>query len=401
MMSDPLNWNRELLFRILLLQNGVFRPSPSDNSHDLLSKYLRNQGGPLVYHPVDNLREVLRKVVINEGGSVGPTDNIRELCYRWYSALTGVDVKALPLDNINALLRLIKKDLGPSEVGILDDFPGAIHAASFNDLLYSSYNNGFLFQLRRDSDNAVKAFRLRDIREVTPITDWVGLGNQGFVEIVFDQTGSGRHWTQTTTGSQPRLVNSDGTLNLLGGRAAGLFDGVDDHMTGTAFAGVAEQLRANGGFTMVIASATTSTSAGAPPNFGNSRGVETRNVGSVGIRQGANGNHNWRHETTGTTEVTTAALTGGVAGGLNACAYTVLASQTRGVLNGQSVQVTNFSPFDFTNNTPWRLMVGTDASGNADLGRINGGSVVASLLFNRPLSDAELQDITGLLSTPA
>jgi hypothetical protein len=51
----------------------------------------------------------------------------------------------------------------------------------------------------------------------------------GFVTTLYDQSGNNRNATQTTAGSQPRIVNS-GALEALNGKPEIRFDGVDDYL---------------------------------------------------------------------------------------------------------------------------------------------------------------------------
>jgi hypothetical protein len=64
--------------------------------------------------------------------------------------------------------------------------------------------------------------------DVNALLTHVG-SDSGFVTTWYDQSGNGRNATQTTAGSQPRIVNS-GELEALNGKPEIRFDGVDDYL---------------------------------------------------------------------------------------------------------------------------------------------------------------------------
>ena len=70
------------------------------------------------------------------------------------------------------------------------------------------------------------------------VLSFVG-GGSGFVTTLYDQSGNGRNATQTTAGSQPRIVNN-GVLQTEGGKPAILLDGVDDSLASPAWGTIAQ-----------------------------------------------------------------------------------------------------------------------------------------------------------------
>ena len=61
------------------------------------------------------------------------------------------------------------------------------------------------------------------------LVDFVGSGNDGFVETWYDQSGNSNDVTQATAGSQPKIVNA-GSLVTVGSRASFKFDGSSDFL---------------------------------------------------------------------------------------------------------------------------------------------------------------------------
>jgi hypothetical protein len=64
--------------------------------------------------------------------------------------------------------------------------------------------------------------------DVNALLNFVGNGN-GFVTTWYDQSGNGRNATQTTAGSQPRIVNN-GVVEAINGKPVVTFDGVNDYL---------------------------------------------------------------------------------------------------------------------------------------------------------------------------
>lgn len=82
---------------------------------------------------------------------------------------------------------------------------------------------GPCINIRRSNDNATTdiGFSSNGDLDVGAISKFVG-ANSAFVATWYDQSGFGRHATQATTGSQPRIMNS-GVLDTMNSRPAMLF----------------------------------------------------------------------------------------------------------------------------------------------------------------------------------
>jgi len=77
--------------------------------------------------------------------------------------------------------------------------------------------------VRRSSDDEEKKFTASGISSGA-LVDWVGSGNDGFVETWYDQSGNNNHAVQGNAPSQPKIVNS-GNLVVDNGIAGLDFDG--------------------------------------------------------------------------------------------------------------------------------------------------------------------------------
>jgi hypothetical protein len=91
-------------------------------------------------------------------------------------------------------------------------------AAAYSLRSVNSNYTGSVVRVRRSSDNTEQ-----DFSDVSLIADWVGSGNDGHVTTWYDQSGNGNNATQSTAGSQPKIVDA-GSLVSDGIK----FDGVDD-----------------------------------------------------------------------------------------------------------------------------------------------------------------------------
>lgn len=90
---------------------------------------------------------------------------------------------------------------------------------------------GSAIRVRRSSDSAEQdiGFDANGDLDVTALTTFVG-ANDGFVTILYDQSGNGDDAIQATAGFQPQIVDA-GVLNTnVAGRPETRFDGVDDFM---------------------------------------------------------------------------------------------------------------------------------------------------------------------------
>jgi hypothetical protein len=92
-------------------------------------------------------------------------------------------------------------------------------------------------RVRRSSDNAELniGFTASGDLDIAALLDFVGSSN-GFVTTWYDQSGDARNLTQTTAGSQPRIVNN-GAIVTQDGRPAVLVD--NNYMSSQSFSGPA------------------------------------------------------------------------------------------------------------------------------------------------------------------
>jgi len=93
-------------------------------------------------------------------------------------------------------------------LGLLDQYAGAAAAYSLRSL--TLYYTGPVVRVRRSSDNAESDFTATQVSDGT-LDTFCGAGN-GFVRTWYDQSGNGRHATQTTTANQPQVVSSGALL---------------------------------------------------------------------------------------------------------------------------------------------------------------------------------------------
>lgn len=115
--------------------------------------------------------------------------------------------------------------LGPLRISRgapLDAVAGSVFAA-FSYRLMSSVYSGPCIRVRRSTDNALRDFGFfASWLDVVALLDWVraqSLTASGFVVTWYDQSGRGRHITQTTASAQRRIVNA-GVLESFGGQPA-------------------------------------------------------------------------------------------------------------------------------------------------------------------------------------
>jgi hypothetical protein len=132
-------------------------------------------------------------------------------------------------------------------------FDGAAAAYSLRIPAGSTYS-GPLVRVRRSSDNAeqdIAALLVADANgnkwlDTVALLAFVGSGS-GFVTTWYDQSGFGRHLTQTTAANQPSIVTA-GAVVTENGRPVLQFDGLNDALSSAA--GVANTTMANRAFTM-------------------------------------------------------------------------------------------------------------------------------------------------------
>lgn len=107
----------------------------------------------------------------------------------------------------------------------VEGFAGADFMADGPTLLLSLRKlnpaySGNCLRVRRSSDNTTLDVGFNGAGELdtAALLAFVGSGS-GFVNIWYDQSGSGNNWSQSTLGAQPRIVNA-GVLDTFGGRPA-------------------------------------------------------------------------------------------------------------------------------------------------------------------------------------
>ncbi len=105
---------------------------------------------------------------------------------------------------------------------LLNTYSGAAVAYSLRKL-NSSYS-GSAIRVRRSNDSATQdiGFDASGNLDTTALTSFVGAGN-GFVTTWYDQSGNGKHVTQTTATSQPQIVSS-GTIYTKNGKPSIFWD---------------------------------------------------------------------------------------------------------------------------------------------------------------------------------
>jgi hypothetical protein len=113
-----------------------------------------------------------------------------------------------------------------SSSGLILD--GLNSAAAYSLRKLRSAYTGPAIRVRRSSDNAEVdiGFTVSGNLDTGTLVAHVGSGS-GFVTTWYDQSGNGRNATQTTAGSQPRIVNA-GVLDIANGKPAVRFNGSND-----------------------------------------------------------------------------------------------------------------------------------------------------------------------------
>jgi hypothetical protein len=96
--------------------------------------------------------------------------------------------------------------------------------------LWTGYT-GSLIEVRRSTDNALLDIGYNSENELDTATLLGFLaGATGTVRTLYDQTGAGNHFQQTTLANQPRIVNA-GVLDTRNGKPSMFFDGTNDVLT--------------------------------------------------------------------------------------------------------------------------------------------------------------------------
>jgi hypothetical protein len=96
-------------------------------------------------------------------------------------------------------------------------------------------------RVRRSSDNSEQDFNASGVHSGA-LVDFVGSGNDGFVETWYDQSGNGNNVTQTNTGKQPKIVSSGSLVVDSAGLPEIDFDGSNDCLTFSSYSRSGEDL---------------------------------------------------------------------------------------------------------------------------------------------------------------
>jgi hypothetical protein len=105
---------------------------------------------------------------------------------------------------------------------LLDDYSGASHAYSVARLLRTAYG-GNCIRVRRSSDNTEQNIGFSSgLLDTASLLSFCGAGS-GYVKTLYDQSGNGYDFEQTTMADQPRIVNS-GVVDTLNGYPSMYFD---------------------------------------------------------------------------------------------------------------------------------------------------------------------------------
>ena len=112
-----------------------------------------------------------------------------------------------------------------TDLGIARRFGGASAAYSLRNI----GSDGLpVVRVRRSNDNAEDNFSAHQVTSGA-LEAFVGASNDGFVEILFDQSGNFRHLIQESATNQPKIVSS-GSLVTVNGKPAISFDGSDNFL---------------------------------------------------------------------------------------------------------------------------------------------------------------------------
>ena len=116
---------------------------------------------------------------------------------------------------------------------LLDDFAGAQGAYSLRKLR-SAYT-GNCIRVRRSSDNTTQDIGFNGTElDTSALSTFCGSGN-GWVEILYDQSGNGRNAINTDTGEQPQIYSA-GSVITDNNKPCMKFDGSNDALYTTSFA---------------------------------------------------------------------------------------------------------------------------------------------------------------------
>lgn len=116
----------------------------------------------------------------------------------------------------------LKRDIDPL---LKDVAGGAVFAISMRNL-NDGLSNESIIKVRRSNDSTTNTFSHKEIKDGT-LLSWVGDGNTGFIEEVYDQSGNNVTLSQSDSAGQTEIVTNNKVNNGF------LFDGTSDHLTNT------------------------------------------------------------------------------------------------------------------------------------------------------------------------
>lgn len=129
------------------------------------------------------------------------------------------------------MFKLIAKKTGSGCSYLLDQYSGA--AAAYSLRLLDCQYAGSAIRVRRSSDNTESDIGfVNGNLDTATLKTFVGTGgtDDGFVVTVYDQSGNTNDATQSTSGSQPKIMDN-GVVLREGSMPTMTFDGTDDYFS--------------------------------------------------------------------------------------------------------------------------------------------------------------------------
>lgn len=121
----------------------------------------------------------------------------------------------------------------PATASFLLDVLGVSAVRAYSMRRLATAYAGSAIRVRRSSDNSEQDIGfVGEALDTTSLASFVGAGS-GFISRWYDQSGNADDLLQTTTGLQPRIVNS-GTIDTRNSLSCAKFDGTDDRMAGVS-----------------------------------------------------------------------------------------------------------------------------------------------------------------------
>jgi len=124
---------------------------------------------------------------------------------------------------VNRTAPVITSDRKGESRPLLSKLVGGAEAAySLRDLNDRNGNNKVV-EVRRSSDDTDEKFTAKEVSNGT-LEDWVGAGNDGFIETWYDQSGNGFDMVQAESTKQPKIVENGTFLGSV------KYDGTSDYL---------------------------------------------------------------------------------------------------------------------------------------------------------------------------